>query len=259
MTTPQGQPSGQGQPNAASEQAVTAGEQVVLCLDTSGPASVALVGSGADGRRVLARGRSEDPRRHAETLTPLIIEALAQAGVGMESVDAVVVGTGPAPYTGLRVGLATAKTLAHARNLPAWGVASLDALALAALANADARTEVLVVSDAKRREVYFGRYTVTGGLLTSVDGPGVAAPAHVATDHADLIAAGAVYGPGLALYPEEFGVDPTELENRTIAVDPALLADLAAARTAAGEALALTPLYLRRPDVQMSQGRKRAS
>src|SRR4051794_1333650 len=93
-------------------------------------------------------------------LTPAVRAALAGAGVGMAELDAVVVGLGPGPFTGLRVGVVTAATLADARGLPSVGVCSLDAI------GAGART---VVTDARRKEVYWAAYDAAGSRVAGPD------------------------------------------------------------------------------------------
>ncbi|MDD9205376.1 tRNA (adenosine(37)-N6)-threonylcarbamoyltransferase complex dimerization subunit type 1 TsaB, partial [Georgenia sp. 10Sc9-8] len=129
---------------------------LTLCLDTSAGTGVALVGDG-----VLASATTTDPRRHAETLAPMVHRVLEEARVARRDLQAVVAGTGPAPFTGLRVGLVTARTLARGLGVPVHGVSSLDALARQAL-DADGSDEVVVVTDARRREVYWARYRSLG-------------------------------------------------------------------------------------------------
>ncbi|WP_408606364.1 tRNA (adenosine(37)-N6)-threonylcarbamoyltransferase complex dimerization subunit type 1 TsaB, partial [Cellulomonas bogoriensis] len=98
----------------------------VLVLDTSADITVTLVdGDGA----VLADRCVAEPRRHAELLAPLVTEVLTEAGVDRRDLTAVVAGTGPAPFTGLRAGLVTARTLGLALGVPVHGVCSLDAIA----------------------------------------------------------------------------------------------------------------------------------
>ena len=204
-----------------------------LGLDTSSAISVAVV----DGDRVLAQDSVFAPRGHAELLAPMITAVLARAGAGDfgegggGAIDAIVVGTGPAPFTGLRVGLVTAKALALAWRVPVWGVCSLDAL------GAEHGGAVTVVADARRREVYWARYE--GG--ERVEGPAVSPPK-------DVPVAGAIVGRGAALYPDVFGEAPPESAWDP---DPAWLARIAARRRKAGDAgdLGIEPLYLRRPDV----------
>ncbi len=118
---------------------------------------------------VLAERVTVDARAHAEQLTPNVVGALADAGLTVEDLDAVVVGCGPGPFTGLRVGMATAAAYGHALGIPVHGVCSLDAIGI------DTTGEALVVTDARRREVYWARYR--DGVR--VDGPAVDAPADV--------------------------------------------------------------------------------
>ncbi|MGW6129386.1 tRNA (adenosine(37)-N6)-threonylcarbamoyltransferase complex dimerization subunit type 1 TsaB [Cellulomonas sp. NPDC055163] len=238
----------------------------VLALDTSSSVAVALID--AAGRTLVAWSAPEQ-RHHAELLAPMIDAVLTEAGVDRTQVTAVVAGTGPAPYTGLRVGLVTARTLALALGVPVHGVSSLDALAAEAadrlrLAAGD---EVLVATDARRREVYWARYRVTapspaadgapgaGALVELVAGPSVASAAAVS---AEGRAAGAVVvGRGAQQYAAEL---PPAADGPTDP-DPAVLARLALARLAAapaGTLLPSEPLYLRRPDAVPPAERKRA-
>lgn len=229
----------------------------LLALDTSSAASAAVV---ADDGRTLATRSSGEPRRHAELLTPLIESVLTEAGVDRTELTGVVAGTGPAPFTGLRVGLVTARALGLALDIPVYGVSSLDALALAAV---DGPQEVLVVTDARRKEVYWARYRAVVGSVELVDGPGVDTPAAVAGRVGDAL----VVGPGTSLYPDLLtaGAELPEL-------DPADLARVALARLAEGAAatadlplpegavqLPTEPLYLRRPDAVASVSAKRAT
>lgn len=235
----------------------------VLALDTSAAASAAVVD---DSGRTLATRSSGETRRHAEALTPLLDAVLTEAGVDRRDLTAVVVGTGPAPFTGLRVGLVTARTLGLALGIPVHGVSSLDALALATVdaglsgAGPDlAGREVLVVTDARRKEVYYARYRAVVGAATlptvePVDGPGVDTPAAVAAEGLDELL---VVGPGTALYPDLLPATP----GTPTEVDPADLARVALARLAvAGDGVVLPtePLYLRRPDAVPPAPAKRA-
>lgn len=223
--------------------------EVVLSLDTSTDASVALYRDG----QVLSRQRSHSDRRHAEMLVPMIHQALGEAGLGPREVSTVVIGTGPAPFTGLRVGLATGQAFAHARGVQALGVCSLDALALAA-----GDGQVLVVTDARRRELYYARYQVSGACAEQVLAPAVGAPQQIAAEHADLIHSAQVRGPGLLVAGGQLGLDPGALPAMASdGVDPVDLARLALHRREAGGDLSLTPLYLRRPDVHPAAARKR--
>jgi tRNA threonylcarbamoyl adenosine modification protein YeaZ len=143
---------------------------LILAIDTATPAVTAgVVRRDGDTIEVLAQRVTVDARAHAEQLTPNVVGAFADAGVGVEDLAAVVVGCGPGPFTGLRVGMATAAAFGHALGVPVHGVCSLDAIAIVAGGN------LLVVTDARRREVYWARYR--DGVR--LEGPAVAAPADV--------------------------------------------------------------------------------
>ncbi|MCG2801136.1 MAG: tRNA (adenosine(37)-N6)-threonylcarbamoyltransferase complex dimerization subunit type 1 TsaB [Cellulomonas sp.] len=209
----------------------------ILALDTSVGAVVAVVG---DDGAVLARAGETVARRHAELLAPLIDRALHEAGLRPGDLSAVVVGTGPAPFTGLRAGLVTARTFGFALGIPVLGVPSLEALALRSLDRLDLTDapadQVLVLTDARRHEVYWGRYVRDEALgVRAVAGPDVGpAPS--------LDAAGAVVvGPAAGA----LGAPVAEGDD---AVDPVALAALALARRAHGVPTPTEPLYLRRPD-----------
>ena len=138
---------------------------LVLALDTSTPAVTAGIVRRAD-LVVLAERVTVDARAHAERLTPNVLAALADAELTMADLDAVVVGCGPGPFTGLRAGMASAAAYGHALGIPVHGVCSLDAIGV--LTTGD----TLVVTDARRREIYWARYQ--DGVRT--DGPAVNAP-----------------------------------------------------------------------------------
>jgi tRNA threonylcarbamoyl adenosine modification protein YeaZ len=124
---------------------------IVLAIDTATPAVTAGIVK-LDGLQVLAEQVTVDARAHAEQLTPNVLGALADAGLTVNDLDAVVVGCGPGPFTGLRVGMATAAAYGHALGIPVHGVCSLDAIGV------DTTGDALVVTDARRREVYWARY-----------------------------------------------------------------------------------------------------
>lgn len=223
----------------------------ILALDTSSAVAVAVLSDAGD---VLAAASSDEQRRHAELLAPMVAAVLDEAGVDRRDLTAVVAGTGPAPFTGLRVGLVTARTLALALGLPAWGVPSLDALAVRAAADTGPGTRLLVVTDARRREVYWASYEVVpGGGVITVTPPDIAS---AATLHAAGRTTGArVVGRGALRYAAELDLtdDPAPLDP-----DPAELARLALARHAAGAVLPTEPLYLRRPDAEPPAAATRA-
>src|SRR6478609_6422664 len=100
--------------------------------------------------------------KHAEQLAPLIERALAEAGIVRQDLTAIAAGIGPGPYTGLRVGLVTARTLGFVLDLPVYGVCSLDALAVEAVETGAVDRDFVVATDARRKEVYLARYDERG-------------------------------------------------------------------------------------------------
>jgi tRNA threonylcarbamoyl adenosine modification protein YeaZ len=206
---------------------------LVLGIDTSTAAvSVALVRRGTG---VLAESVVVDARRHGELLAQGIRTVLETAGVPRSDLDAVAVGLGPGPFTGLRVGIVTAATMADALGIPSYGICSLDAL------GAGAR---IAVSDARRREVYWARYDDGG---TRIAGPSVAAPAALVEQWAGV----PIVGEGAHVHAAVFaGLDvrpepryPSAAAIAELAEDPA----------------PLVPLYLRRPDAVAPGAPKRVT
>lgn len=205
---------------------------LVLSLDTSTAAvTVALVDLPVDGPLLPRASRTTiTAHSHGELLSPLIGECLTEAGAAPADVDAVVAGTGPGPFTGLRVGLVTAAAFADAVGAPTYGVCSLDGMAHAALG------ELLVANDARRHEVYWARYC--DGIRTH--GPEVDRPADVPTDGATSMT-----GAGARLYADVLGLPLLDLDHP----EPIVLVEVARERIRAHTpSEALVPLYLRRPD-----------
>ncbi|MCX5194949.1 tRNA (adenosine(37)-N6)-threonylcarbamoyltransferase complex dimerization subunit type 1 TsaB [Streptomyces sp. NBC_00249] len=214
---------------------------LLLAVDTATPAvTVAL----HDGESVLAESNQVDARRHGELLLPSVDKVLAEAGVKLEAVTGIVVGVGPGPYTGLRVGLVTASTFAAVLGVPVHGLCTLDGLAYAAGA-AGIEGPFTVATDARRKEVYWARYE---DPLTRTGEPAVDRPADIAERVAGLPAV----GQGAQLYPEVFPDARGPVHQSAAA-----LAALAAHRLEAGaEFLPATPLYLRRPDAEVPKNYK---
>ncbi|GAB3910457.1 tRNA (adenosine(37)-N6)-threonylcarbamoyltransferase complex dimerization subunit type 1 TsaB [Kibdelosporangium lantanae] len=183
----------------------------------------------------LASRVTVDARAHGELLTPHTVEALEEAGVTYADLDAVVCGSGPGPFTGLRAGMVTAAALGQALDRPVYPVSTLDAIAADVVAH-----RLLVVTDARRKEVYWARYE-NGHRVA---GPDVAKPADLDTD-VDLIV-----GAELLDKPVEEPRSPS----------PAGLVRAAASMLLGGaEPPPMTPLYLRRPDAVEPGARKRVS
>jgi len=234
---------------------------VLLALDTSGAMVTVAVHSGGAavggaGAGMLAGRTVEQAGQHAERLAPLIAEVLAEAGAVIEEVEAIAVGIGPGPFTGLRVGLVTARVLGLARQVPVYGVCSLDALAQqvidAGLAPRDEgepdQGEFLVATDARRREVYWAAYRDLDGRPERMGEPAVAVPAEVP------VRGRPVFGRGALLYPEHLGPIP---EGGPVDVSAAAVARVAVRLLAGGTVLEPQPMYLRRPDAAPPGVRKR--
>lgn len=207
---------------------------LLLAFDTATPAvTVAL----HDGSAVVAHESAVDSRRHGELLSPAIAKVLATAGAGPQDLTAIAVGTGPGPYTGLRVGLVTAKVLGSALGIDVDGICTLDVIAAQARHEAGGR-EFVVATDARRREVYWARYSPQGERLS---GPQVSLPA-------ELPGGCPMAGEGPRLH--------AELAERCELIGPRYPAADQLARLAAGNlALGIAagpaePLYLRRPDAR---------
>ncbi|KTR07730.1 tRNA (adenosine(37)-N6)-threonylcarbamoyltransferase complex dimerization subunit type 1 TsaB [Curtobacterium luteum] len=205
---------------------------MLLAIDTSAGTSVALVDP-ATGRE-LANRSTDDSRRHAEVIGPFLTEVLTEAGVTPAEVTGVVAGMGPGPFTGLRVGIAAARTFAAARGVAFLPLVSHDAVA----ADQPHTGPFIVITDARRREVYWSAYDVDG---VRVAGPGLAKPA----DLDEVIRASR---PEAATWERVTAVE----------IPAGRLGALAADRLASGAPLADdTPLYLRDPDVTMPGAPKR--
>jgi tRNA threonylcarbamoyl adenosine modification protein YeaZ len=205
---------------------------VLLAIDTSAGTSVAVVDRDAG---ILAELNESDTRRHAEVIGTLIAAALREAGIAVTALGGVAAGMGPGPFTGLRVGIAAARAFAFGIGRPVVPVVSHDAVAFG-------RTEpTLVVTDARRREVYWSAYRGTDaeGLPIRESGPELVAPdrLHEVVPHfgdyqrldAAVVSSGALGMVAELLY----------LHKRPFASD--------------------TALYLRSPDVTISAGPKRVS
>lgn len=218
--------------------------RLLLAIDTATSAVTAAV---HDGTRVLAAESVPDARRHAETLTPTIDSVLAHAGLAPADLDAVAVGVGPGPFTGLRVGIVTATTLGLALAIPVHAVCSLDSIAYQ-IASRGEHGEFLVATDARRKEVYWARYTVVAGSVRRHGEPGVSAPSALDPALRGLPTAGR----GPVLYPDVF-----QIAIPVADVDAGALAGLVSHRLRyGGELLPPVPLYLREPDAKPSAAQK---
>ena len=208
---------------------------MLLAFDTASPAVTVAI---ADGERVLASTTTVDARRHAELLAPALVSVLAEAGVERGDLTAIAVGVGPGPFTGLRVGLVTARTLGAVLLVPVLGVCTHDHLALASGLTGAFR----VVTDARRKEVHWSAYDIDEyARPRRVEGPHVQRPG-------DAAWAGPAVGDGARLYPESFP------DSREPTYPSAAALALWVARGL--PTVEPNPLYLRRPDVAEPTARK---
>ena len=250
----------------------------ILSIDSSLGTQVAVVDAAETAGlpvtcpvQVLSRAEQADTRRHAESLGQMLSEALSAPVVADRPLDAVVAATGPAPFTGLRAGLVTARVVGRTRGIPVHGVSSLDAVARRALDSLEAHERrkdpvVLVATDARRREVYAALFRANGpDDVTRLTEICVCSPAQVVeriaeqaprqgggVDTIDVVA-----GSGAALYPELAETVSCQEVLAPVSGDALTQVRIALARLERGEELSTQPLYLRHADVQMPAARKR--
>ena len=217
---------------------------LVLALDTATPAVTAGIVRLPDFA-VLAERVTVGARAHAERLTPNVLAALGDAALTMADLDAVVVGCGPGPFTGLRAGMPTAAAYGHALGIPVHGVCSLDAIGVRTTG------DTLVVTDARRREVYWARYR--DGVRT--EGPAVNSPADVDPGTARAVAGppehAALFGLPLCepVYPTPAGLVRAVPMRAGTARDGGAPSASAVSEWSDDPA-PLVALYLRRPDAK---------
>lgn len=222
---------------------------LALTLSSSTGVMSAAVGRVGAGDPLAAVTLTTD-RRHAEEVSPLIQKLLADGGVTLGDLELLIVDRGPGRFTGLRVGLATIKTLGFALEVPVVGVTSLEVLAAVAHSlateedggNRPAPTTITAVIDARRNEVFQQRF---GSDLVALGEPAVGPAVELAA-----VAQGIVVGDGLDRYLCDYaaaGVAGARLLTG-IEVDAAVMLTMAADRPAVAPS-AIEPLYLRDPDV----------
>ena len=215
---------------------------MLLAFDTSSPTVTVAVHDGSD---VVTQLVSAETMRHGEQLTPLVDQALRHVDITPRDLTAIAVGVGPGPFTGLRVGLVSARTMAYVLQVPVYGVCSLDVLAVEAVETATVSGSFVVASDARRREVYLATYDEAG---LRVGGPDVRRPAEVAEPVGGL----PVVGEGAALYPDAFPDGREPLRPNAGWLARCVVEERAELRDP-------EPLYLRRPDAEIPRAPKPVS
>ena len=216
--------------------------------------STARVGCAIGGHEgILGAVYSSRGKRHAETLTPAIEFLCRQTRVELRDIGAVAVDLGPGMFTGLRVGIAAGKALAHARRLPMIGVSSLDLLAFAPRFTS---RRIVCAIDAGRGEIFHAAYRQSPGGVQRITEPQVGSAEDLATDLLALDEAILLVGDGALRYRGAFeGINRLELGDSGVAHPSAgSLVQLAHARALREEFVTpteLTPLYLRKPDAEI--------
>jgi tRNA threonylcarbamoyladenosine biosynthesis protein TsaB len=217
---------------------------MLLAFDTSSAAVTVALAHPVSGE-ILASSTTVDALRHGELLAPAIAAALESAGARPRELTRIAVGVGPGPFTGLRVGLVTARTMADVLGIEVAGVCSLDLLAR----QSSLSLPVAVATDARRKEIYWALYDgpAADGSRRRLEGPAVDRPAEVA----HVLSGLPVIGRGAVLYADALGVTDADVVEYPSA-------EVLATGVATGtlEVVAPDPLYLRRPDVTMSGGPK---
>lgn len=199
---------------------------MILAIDSSAGTAVAVTD---DTGLELSRASTSDRRSHAEAIGPLLTQALDDAQLDPADINTVVMGVGPGPFTGLRVGMAAAEAFAWGASRPIWAVRSHDVGAV------DISAETLVVSDARR-----GEWACTRYVPHSEGGPARVSAETFLLPKSELADTAATYQDANVVFLTD--------------VDPVVLAAVAVARHARGETpVDPRPLYLRQPDVTMPQ------
>jgi tRNA threonylcarbamoyl adenosine modification protein YeaZ len=192
----------------------------VLAIDTSVGVSVAILKSNGE----VTQSQAADHGMQGELTAELISQVVIESGLEISEITDVVVGVGPGPFTGLRVGLVTAAVFAHARNIPIHGICSLDAVAF------DFGKPCVVVTDARRKELYWARYE---GLR--IGEPQVSKPEDLSRQFPDSD----FVGPGAQLYAGS-------IFGKVIELSAGSLAKLF--QSGSAHFVDVSPMYLRKPD-----------
>lgn len=224
---------------------------IVVGIETSTPQTSVAIGTETD---IVAKA-SVAGRSRQEAVTPTLKQLLEWSDLELRQVGGIAVGIGPGLFTGLRVGVQTAKTLAQVLHLPIVGVSSLDALAYAVR---HTQRRIVSVVDARRGEVFFASYrSVPGGVVRSSE-PVVGSPDHLVAELEALPGEVLVVGNGAMLYRHELEALGSRVEiGSSVLAHPeaAILVELAVPRFLREEhdrLVDVVPLYLRRSDAEIA-------
>ena len=224
---------------------------IVVGIETSTPQTSVALGT---EQEILAKVSVAGKARQ-ESVTPALQQLLAWTGIDLEHVGGVAVGVGPGLFTGLRVGVETAKTLAQVLNVPIVGIPSLDALAYACR---HTHKRIAAVIDARRGEVFYALYRAVPGGVVRESAYEVCPPSHLAGELEAVAGEVLAVGNGAMLYRHELEEPGARVEVGTsISAHPeaAALVELAVPRFLREEHDRLhdiVPLYLRKSDAEIA-------
>jgi tRNA threonylcarbamoyladenosine biosynthesis protein TsaB len=224
---------------------------LLLALDTATSHVGVAIG---DGGEVRGEVRIAGGRRHAEQLAPAIRELAGWTGVRLEQLAAIAVDVGPGLFTGLRVGVTTAKVMAQALRIPVVPVASLD---LVAYPLRYSRRMIVAVLDARRREVFHASYRPVPGGVQRMTEYAVASPDDLVAELEATAEEILLVGDGVASHAPVFAaLDRAEVVGPELAApSTAALVALANARVEREEFVApwdVEPCYLRASDAELN-------
>ena len=200
--------------------------------------------------KVLAQVSFDEPRGQTERLVPMIEAVLRSAGIGYADVDRIAVTTGPGSFTGIRVGLATARSIALVSGRPVVGVSTLEALAVAG-ASGDRADLVVAAIDSRRGDLFLQTFAIQGaGDVVALSDPAVCdagAAQRIILDHLAHGRRSVLVGDGWSTiaFPWDGSPDDGGFSHRPTRPDPAVIARIAASRAVAGLP---SPIYLRPAD-----------
>ena len=230
---------------------------ILLGFDTATPATaVALWRQGGETLEARDDPPAQARPRHTSDLLPLAAKLIAQAGVDWGRLDGVVVGLGPGTFTGLRVGVATARGLVQSLEIPLIGVSSLRALAEPALHRAKRHDgEVLAVLDARRGEAFVAAYERREGATVELVAPRVARPECLAEVVVGMRAAPLAVGDGAIRFRsqlEQAGAGVPAEDSPLHLLRARMVCELGAGQPLAQSVEQVLPLYGRRPDAEIA-------
>lgn len=231
---------------------------IILGIETASLQVGCAIG-GVEG--VLASFHAARGRRHAESLVPAVQFVCAQARIELREISAIAVDIGPGLFTGLRVGVATAKTMAQALRVPMIGLSSLDLLAFPVRHSSRL---IVPVIDARRGEVFTAQYRQVPGGLQRLTEPDVMTPTELAGNLQAQSEDALLVGDGALRYSNELGA-LRHVELGTVGTahpSAAALVELAHPKAIREEFVPpweIVPLYLRQPDAEINWERRESA